>query len=295
MAKGVHAKKSRWSSGFVARRGEGFKPNAPEQIEPWGCREKRKLARDFVAGLPEAFGPSRKASSQDCRKSNLAGLNQLQWRREPFGSHPYSFPDGIVDFTKKSRWRSFNRTPCFGREKRPHGFLPEHPQLWKRIAKSLNRVVYVEQILCPVGRLPPVMDQYFLHEKRHRIWDLNKMLLGRRIPSCRADLNLPGCGQKQFKMPQLLCGYSGNGNRLSNAFTETFNGESKVASRAGRGYTFEVLRARVLFGEKPVRLSDVFTKEMSRALLNKALAQGPQAKACPVWGTSPRTNFCFAR
>ena len=177
-----------------------------------GRREKRKLARDFVAGLPEAFGQFRKASSQDCRKSNLAGLNQLQWRREPFGSHPYSFPDGIVDFTKKHTWRSFNRAPCFGREKRPHGSLPELPQLWKRIAKSLNGVVYVDQILCPVGRLPPVMDQEFLHEKRYRIWDLNNMPLGHRIPGCRADLNLPGSGQKQFKMPQLLCGYTSNGS-----------------------------------------------------------------------------------
>jgi hypothetical protein len=190
----------------------GTKPHQPKQIEPWGCREKRKLARDFVAGLPTAFAPFRKASNQNCRESNLAGLNQLQWRSDPFRSDPYSFPDGIVDFTKKRRWRSFNRTACFWREKRPHGPLPERPQLWKRIAKGLNSVVYVEEILCPVGRLPPVMDQKFLHEKRYRIWDLNKKPLSCRIPCCRADLNFPRRGQKQFKMAQLLCGYTGNGS-----------------------------------------------------------------------------------
>jgi hypothetical protein len=73
-----------------------------------GYREKRKLAGDFAADFPAAFGPIREASSQDCRKPNLAGLNQLQRRRDPFRSHPYSFPDGIVNFTKKRLWRSFN-------------------------------------------------------------------------------------------------------------------------------------------------------------------------------------------
>ena len=184
----------------------------PNKSNREGRREKRKLAKDFVAGLPEAFGPFREASIQDCRKSNLAGLNQLQWRREPFRRHPCGFPDGIVDFTKKYRWCSFNRTPSFGREKRPHSPLPELPQLWKRIAKSLNGVVYVEQILCPVGGLPPVMDENLLHEERYWIWDLNNKPLSCRIPGCRADLNLPRRGQKQFKMPQLLCRNTGNGS-----------------------------------------------------------------------------------
>jgi transposase len=75
-----------------------------------------------------------------------------------------------------------------------------------------------------------------------------------------------------------------NGNRLSNAYTETFNGESKVASRAGRGYTFEVLRARVLFGEKPFRFSDVFTPELSRALAAQTDQMLAQVLAPPHTG-----------
>ena len=94
--------------------------------------------------------------------------------------------------------------PYIGRKKQSHGTLPEFPQLWERFAKSLNSVVYVEQNLFPVGRLPPVMDQNFLHEKRYRIWDLNKMPLGHRISRCRTDLNLPGRGQKQFKVSCVL-------------------------------------------------------------------------------------------
>jgi transposase len=35
---------------------------------------------------------------------------------------------------------------------------------------------------------------------------------------------------------------------ITNGYTEAVNGTAKVMNRAGRGYTFEVLRARVLFG-----------------------------------------------
>jgi len=201
----------RRNSRFIAWKGLG-QTASTKADRTVGGRGKRKLARDFVADLPAAFAPFRKASSQDCGKPNLAGLNQLQRRKEPFRSHPCRFPDGIVDITKKRFWRSFNRTPCFGREKRPYGLLPELPQLWKHIAKGLNSVMHVEQILFPVGRRPPVMDQKFLHGKRYRIWDLNNMRLSCRKPSCRADPNLPGRGQKQFKVPQLLRGYPGNGS-----------------------------------------------------------------------------------
>jgi hypothetical protein len=38
---------------------------------------------------------------------------------------------------------------------------------------------------------------------------------------------------------------------ISNAYTEALNGVAKTINRAGRGYSFEVLRARLLFGSKP--------------------------------------------
>lgn len=42
---------------------------------------------------------------------------------------------------------------------------------------------------------------------------------------------------------------------ISNGYTEALNGVAKVANRQGRGYSFEVLRARVLFGGKnPLQL-----------------------------------------
>lgn len=38
---------------------------------------------------------------------------------------------------------------------------------------------------------------------------------------------------------------------ISNAYTEALNGVAKTINRAGRGYSFEVLRARLLFGTRP--------------------------------------------
>ncbi len=35
---------------------------------------------------------------------------------------------------------------------------------------------------------------------------------------------------------------------ITNGYTEAVNGTAKVMNRVGRGYTFEVLRSRVLFG-----------------------------------------------
>ena len=37
---------------------------------------------------------------------------------------------------------------------------------------------------------------------------------------------------------------------ISNGYTEALNGVAKVINRAGRGYSFELLRARLLFGKE---------------------------------------------
>jgi transposase len=39
-------------------------------------------------------------------------------------------------------------------------------------------------------------------------------------------------------------------HRITNAYTEALNGVAKTINRQGRGYSFEVLRARLLFGKK---------------------------------------------
>ncbi len=44
---------------------------------------------------------------------------------------------------------------------------------------------------------------------------------------------------------------------VTNAYTEALNGVAKVINRQGRGYTFDVLRARVLFGKGVLTMKPV--------------------------------------
>lgn len=50
-----------------------------------------------------------------------------------------------------------------------------------------------------------------------------------------------------------IFGYFGSNGKITNAFTEAKNGALKVANRIGRGYSFSVIRAKVLFAEQIAR------------------------------------------
>lgn len=50
-----------------------------------------------------------------------------------------------------------------------------------------------------------------------------------------------------------IFGYFGSNGKVTNAFTEAKNGALKVANRVGRGYSFSVIRAKVLFAEQITR------------------------------------------
>ena len=75
---------------------------------------------------------------------------------------------------------------------------------------------------------------------------------------------------------------------VTNAYTEALNGIAKVANRAGRGYSFEVLRARLLFG------ADV--KARGRTWVMERVAR---RQAGRLWATIGRTydghcQLCWA-
>lgn len=59
----------------------------------------------------------------------------------------------------------------------------------------------------------------------------------------RKDFRVLTRAMKNWK-PEILAYFD---HRISNAYTEALNGVAKAINRAGRGYTFEVLRARLLF------------------------------------------------
>lgn len=62
---------------------------------------------------------------------------------------------------------------------------------------------------------------------------------------------------------------------VTNAYTEALNGVAKVINRQGRGYTFEVLRARVLFGKgaTTVRPPPQFRCESCQGLFPKPVLE----------------------
>ena len=69
---------------------------------------------------------------------------------------------------------------------------------------------------------------------------------------------------------------------ITNAYTEALNGVAKTINRQGRGYTFEVLRARLLYGKGPAepwRLATVYPANATQLQLLKK-AQGNRCMSC---------------
>lgn len=71
---------------------------------------------------------------------------------------------------------------------------------------------------------------------------------------------------------------------ISNGYTEALNGVAKQINRAGRGYSFEVLRARLLFKEKPMHESIITpdnTYQRQAAMRRSLLAEsGGRCGSC---------------
>lgn len=63
----------------------------------------------------------------------------------------------------------------------------------------------------------------------------------------KADFKVLLTAMKNWR-PEILAYFD---HPISNAYTEALNGVAKTINRAGRGYSFEVLRARLLFGTRP--------------------------------------------
>jgi len=69
---------------------------------------------------------------------------------------------------------------------------------------------------------------------------------------------------------------------ITNAYTEALNGVAKTINRQGRGYTFEVLRARLLYGKGPLepwRLATVYPANPTQLQLLKR-EQGNRCQSC---------------
>jgi len=84
-------------------------------------------------------------------------------------------------------------------------------------------------------------------------------------------------------------------NPISNAYTEALNGVAKTINRTGRGYSFEVLRARLLFGKKvkpidqPWKLATALTvhPEVIRLMVKE---YGNRCQTCGIEFGRPATD-----
>lgn len=122
---------------------------------------------------------------------------------------------------------------------------------------------------------PDVATAYRLKETFYDIYDApTKAEAGRRLDAWRESV--PAAMKKGKKSFAPLLTATRNWREeilayfdhpISNGYTEALNGVAKVINRSGRGYSFEVLRARLLFRNLPPRRKPVTGHMMSRTVM----------------------------
>lgn len=98
---------------------------------------------------------------------------------------------------------------------------------------------------------PELAEAYRLKEAFYAIYDMPKeraivafdAYAGTVPPSLKADFKVLLTSMKNWRT-EILAYFD---HPITNAYTEALNGVAKAVNRAGRGYSFDVLRARILF------------------------------------------------
>lgn len=110
------------------------------------------------------------------------------------------------------------------------------------------------------ANFPALGKAYAMKEAFYAIWDASTkeeahnlyMTWQERITPDIADAFLPIALTVENWGDEIFNYWDQNGT-VTNAFTEAKNGALKVANRVGRGYSFSVIRAKVLFAEQIAR------------------------------------------
>lgn len=116
---------------------------------------------------------------------------------------------------------------------------------------------------------PHVKTAYDLKEAFYAIYDAKtKTEAGERLDAWRASVPASMKRGKRSFAPLLTATKNWRNEMLaffdhpiSNGYTEALNGVAKVINRQGRGYSFAVLRARLLFGKTPVLKSALMQEQ----------------------------------
>lgn len=130
------------------------------------------------------------------------------------------------------------------------------------------------------------------HRLKEAFYDLYDMPKEQAIPafdaypasvpdSMKADFKVLLTSMKNWRR-EILAYFD---HPITNAYTEALNGVAKTVNRAGRGYSFEVLRARVLFGKKAAPQAQTWLLESSfntsiMAIQARLKAQGGLCGTC---------------
>lgn len=131
--------------------------------------------------------------------------------------------------------------------------------LCKRLDKLQSKDIKILQELA--NEHPKLVIAYFLKEKFFNIYeaeDKNLAILAfldwmDSIDEQATGIHLPGfCKLKEIIKRHFvqIFNYWDSINKASNGYTECVNGLIKLANRLGRGYSFEMIRARALYGHK---------------------------------------------
>ncbi len=140
---------------------------------------------------------------------------------------------------------------------------------------------------------PHVATAYHLKEAFYDIYDApNRADAGDRLDAWRKSI--PADMKKGKKSFQPLLTSTRNWREemlnyfdhpISNGYTEALNGVAKVINRAGRGYSFEVLRARLLFQNKG--------RSQPKAVVDELMSKSTPAHEALVEALGSRCESCL--
>lgn len=275
------------ASDYIGVKDDGYRPYLPEWIgldETHLNKVMRAVITDVDKNCPVDMLPDRdKASliawfSQFPDRSHVKGLAIDMWGpyRDVAGLMFKDLPVVIDKFhvVKKAN-ESIERTRIrLGKDQKP-----AVRKGWMR-SKALLRMRYRDLSVKQRFNLdmwlanePEVAKAHSLKERLFDIYDMPKhfaVLAYDSYPSTvpdslKKDFHELTRAMKNWRK-EILNYFD---HPITNAYTEALNGVAKVENRMGRGYSFEVIRARILFNDRP---------PSARTLRARAAAAEPQAK-----------------
>lgn len=150
-------------------------------------------------------------------------------------------------------------------------------------------VEQIEELSAVFDAYPELETAYGVKEAFHEIYDCND-----RASALNAYDNWKAAFPSELNTMRPIIGTVENWRQeifnyfdynYTNAITESLNGLIKHLERAGRGYSFDVLRAKVLFGKAAVKPKYVYNKGRSLGLFKQSYMHTSMFKPKLLYGS----------